>query len=112
MFLCRDCMTVLLRCLLLVHMVSAVAAAIPGAIASIVSALLEPYREHGFNLWEVPGFLVAPAATSSLRWELGLPLMLLCFSIVLPVRPALAPTCCGTAVLLVPICTILAESAP
>ena len=92
MFLCRAYIIVLLRCLLLVCPVSAVAVAVPGTIASFVSALLEPYRKHAFIPWEVLDFLVAPAAASSLRWDLGLPVMMLCFSTVLPVRPALPST--------------------
>ena len=83
-------MAVLLRCTLLVRPVAAVAVAMPGAIASIASALLEPYREHGFIPWEVLDYVAAPAAASSLRWDLGLPVMMLCFSAVLPVRLGLA----------------------
>ena len=83
-------MVMILRCLLLVRMISAVTLAIPGAMASVASALLEPYRQQGFIPWAALDFLAAPIATSDLQQDLGLPVMMLFLSIVLPVRTRLA----------------------
>ena len=79
-------MAVSLRCLLLVRMTSAVTLAIPGAMASVASALLEPYRQQGFIPWGALDYLAAPTVTTDLQQDLGLPVMMVFLSIVLPVR--------------------------
>ena len=78
-------MIVTLRCLLLLRMISAVTVASPGAMAGIVSALLEPYRGHSFIPWAALDFLAAPSIAPGLQRDLGLPVMMLGLSTMLPV---------------------------
>ena len=78
-------MIVTLRCLLLLRTISTVTVASPGAMAGIVSALLEPYRGHSFIPWAALDFLAAPSAASGLQRDLGLPVIMLGLSTMLPV---------------------------